>query len=510
MKQLYFLILTFITSLSAIAQPASDYKFAYKSGIALENMADAKTILAPSSTMVDEYTSGAYNVGFNFLFANKSYSTFSINTNGIVALGSSNYSANTVISDYLTQSNTYPFFAPYGDFAVTGTNGSVTYKLVGTEGSRKLVIDFKVKSMEDINTDMYTKNFQVWLIEGSNRVEFVYGVGNEAFYTDYDLGIAGAADDVLRISSSNNAITTVARADADKIWPGVGKAYIFSPTAIVENVPSVKATVSMFPEFPVEGQLQHTIYLGYGAQSVTLQADEIGGREGAVYSYVWSSTNGTITPRTYNITVSPVVTTTYTVRITDEYGATMQEKIEVKVIDARCGKKVKICKDGNEICVATQAVKAQLKNGEVLGGCTSMSVSSAPLTSFEATASIAPTTSFAARTAVATNSSDLLVSDEVVFNTSAEPVVMAESMNTSNNAVVYPNPSTGTFNVPLDESTGANTIVIFDRNGKTVDQKTVNGDQRLAKVSITNKVPGMYFVKVINQNEVRTSKVMVK
>ncbi|MCZ7556186.1 MAG: T9SS type A sorting domain-containing protein [Bacteroidia bacterium] len=115
-----------------------------------------------------------------------------------------------------------------------------------------------------------------------------------------------------------------------------------------------------------------TLTLGYGDQSKTITAVASGGTP--PYSYMWS-TNQT----TASITVSPMLTTVYTVTITDASNRTATDNVTVTVIDWRCGiqnNKVKICHNGHEICVDASAVPAHLEHGDNLGSCQTPKVES--------------------------------------------------------------------------------------------------------------------------------------
>jgi len=58
--------------------------------------------------------------------------------------------------------------------------------------------------------------------------------------------------------------------------------------------------------------------------------------------------------------------------MTNVYGCTASESVIIYVFDWRCGNdnsKVKICHNGNSICVATEAVQSHLDHGDYLGPC---------------------------------------------------------------------------------------------------------------------------------------------
>lgn len=75
-----------------------------------------------------------------------------------------------------------------------------------------------------------------------------------------------------------------------------------------------------------------------------------------------------------------------------------------------------------------------------------------------------------------------------------------------NNFTVYPNPSTGSFNVSLVNANEFNMTVV-DVLGNIVINKTVIGNN--ATVDLSNKQTGIYFVKVTSDNFVSTKRLVV-
>jgi uncharacterized delta-60 repeat protein len=117
----------------------------------------------------------------------------------------------------------------------------------------------------------------------------------------------------------------------------------------------------------------NTVYTGYGpASDLTLTAQPSGGT--APYTYLWN--NGTDSA---SITVSPLVSTTYSVTVTDASGSQKTAYKTVKVVDVRCGNKadkVMVCQGAqwnvfrcHSVCISAHAVAAQLQNGAYLGSC---------------------------------------------------------------------------------------------------------------------------------------------
>ncbi|MCW3112727.1 MAG: surface protein, partial [Segetibacter sp.] len=110
---------------------------------------------------------------------------------------------------------------------------------------------------------------------------------------------------------------------------------------------------------------------------------------------------------------------------------------------------------------------------------------------------------------------------------SSEPVVAASSATLSFNPSqsfggingkpemkVYPNPSSGVFNVRLSNiKVKQVTVMIVDEIGVLVAQKPVvvtPGQTQIVNFNLTNKAPGMYFIKVFSDySAILTDKVII-
>jgi hypothetical protein len=134
------------------------------------------------------------------------------------------------------------------------------------------------------------------------------------------------------------------------------------------------------------GVTANTVYIGYApaavlsvkalATTTTLNAQPL--------SYQWSASGGIIIkPATANMETVQVMAAgsgSYSglvkVVVTDNNGCSSEKTITIKVVDARCGDKVLVCKkSSHSICIAKSAVPAQLnKAGGMLGGCTNSTV----------------------------------------------------------------------------------------------------------------------------------------
>ena len=132
-------------------------------------------------------------------------------------------------------------------------------------------------------------------------------------------------------------------------------------------LPCPTITVSIPNSFALnQGVLPNTVYPAYApASSLTLQANVSGGT--GPYSYNWSNS-----ATTSSITVSPTVTTTYTLNVQDQNGCPGSATKTVNVLNisgGRSGDKIVVCHNGHDITIATPALVDHLQHGDMLGSC---------------------------------------------------------------------------------------------------------------------------------------------
>lgn len=110
-------------------------------------------------------------IGFNFSFGTYTFSTIYI----------LEWSVGGVLSSSPVDGGIVPLFVPMGqDLIDLGFNSGVSqsnisYKTEGTAGSRILKIEWNNVGFWEDSTGSDFMNFQLWLYEGSNTVEFHYG-----------------------------------------------------------------------------------------------------------------------------------------------------------------------------------------------------------------------------------------------------------------------------------------------------------------------------------------------
>jgi hypothetical protein len=97
--------------------------------------------------------------------------------------------------------------------------------------------------------------------------------------------------------------------------------------------------------------------------------------------------------------------------------------------------------------------------------------------------------------------------------TQAAPLEMTEALLGVSKLQVYPNPSFGQFTLQLNNLKAAKAqILLMDQNGRTIEQRSIqliNGQQNV--IYNTRKfASGMYMVKVVSEDGVQTSKVVIQ
>lgn len=266
-----------------------------------------------------------------------------------------------------------------------------------------------------------------------------------------------------------------------------------SSTAVVNVVGDIPS-ISINDFTAVQTQKTNTIFLGFGPDSVDLTTVTTGGSE---FTYEWTASTGEVISNVANPTISPTVSTTYDVTVTNSNGCTASTSIYVCVIDARAfdnkGRykgKVLVChhtsgKKGTkhvQISISKNAVMTHLTQHGVgtdhpdkLGACDATCVDN---TNSRATTKV---------------------------SIDPEPSI-------NDNLSVYPNPAKGVFDVKLTNMTLETTLILFDTAGKMIERKVIsaeNSSNNIVTIGNYGLSTGIYILKVINQNESVSRKLMV-
>ncbi len=306
MKKFHLAFAILFFSYHAIAQSpattATGYFFATNSNYSLANMAGGIPVIGPGLENVATIT---FDMGFNFNFAGTDYNRFSVSSAGTMGLGITPVSpifyepGNTILNPFYT----FPLFSPWSDELTTATNGGVSYKILTVNNLKKLVIEWRVRASTDEDTaHIYNKTFQVWLYEGSNRIQYVYGNSDVRAENSY-IAIAKSISDYKVVNAGNHTIAMT----SNNSWPGAGRTYIFSPVEIIPGA---------LPIFL--GEDGSTVNINcFGSVNGSITLGTISGGDGN-YNINWNGPNGFTASGT---TINNLGAGVYNFTITDGSGS---------------------------------------------------------------------------------------------------------------------------------------------------------------------------------------------
>ncbi len=104
--------------------------------------------------------------------------------------------------------------------------------------------------------------------------------------------------------------------------------------------------------------------------------------------------------------------------------------------------------------------------------------------------------------------------DGLIAANSYTPSSIGISSNSNQlNAMIYPNPSKGNFNVSVSLNNSSNVMVtVFDLTGKTISVNTENFNAGINTMTINNNTmaPGMYLVQIQSEEGTTTQKIEIK
>ena len=259
-------------------------------------------------------------------------------------------------------------------------------------------------------------------------------------------------------------------------------------TTVNVNKPLVATVADQYAVTP--GGSPNTIYLGYGASSLTYTATVApspNNGSGTGYTYQWKR----VSPSPANLgtaasqNVSPNVpgTYVYSVTVTDSRGCTTTVNKTVYVVDARDENKVWICHNGMSLSVASPAVAAHLAHGDQLGKCAVN-----PITRTEAPEEIPVVT------APVVNNPKLKNRTELNYE--------------SFKVIVAPNPTTTEFKIRVESSSNELiSIRVVDAAGRV--RAIITGVHKNQLVTIgQNYIGGNYFAEVIQGANRKTVKLI--
>ncbi|MFA6057044.1 MAG: T9SS type A sorting domain-containing protein [Taibaiella sp.] len=303
-RNFYFNIVTFVIALCPVYLSAQEnpysYQFSYTTNVVYTPLENNAVELIGATGWDDEVA--PFTLPFDFYYKGALVQNWTMDTYGGL------YPTNKYTAREIP-----PIAAFYSDYVDRGDSW-IGYEVTGNTGSRIAKVEFKnVGYFSDVQKNDYA-NFQIWLYEGSNKIE--YHAGSSSItkghfnvtgeygdliitglnYTDYNNDIQPAADVFHFVGRLNNApkdsVVTLANnlgsADPAMInfinygtFPESGTVFIFTPSASHAPLAVVETpeenTHILFPN-PVTDKL--TIHLNQSPDNgAVFMLHDMAGRE---------------------------------------------------------------------------------------------------------------------------------------------------------------------------------------------------------------------------------------
>jgi hypothetical protein len=263
-----------------------------------------------------------------------------------------------------------------------------------------------------------------------------------------------------------------------------------SNTAIVSIIGDVP-TIGINDFYAVQTQKVNTIFLGFGPQSINLSTVVTGG---SGFTYEWTTSTGELVSNEASPSISPTVSTTYNVTVTNSNGCTASTSLYVCVIDARSVDKKGRYKGKVTICHHTSGKKG---TKHIVLNISSSAVMSHLTNHGEDTSH---------PDSLGECNATCVVDDQLKVSSTKSDA----SPEASNEFMIYPNPSKGVFNIKMSTIESETKISLFDVNGKLVDQKTLNkGNETNTSIGRNNLQSGIYILRITSKNETKVKKVII-
>jgi hypothetical protein len=175
------------------------------------------------------------DIEFTFRYDGVDYTQFSVNTAGILRLGSDRISPSHYYVPFGSSDDNYSADAPkivgLGRYANTGAAGYVRTGVVGSSGSYIRVIEFMLNTEHRLSGTTYVK-FQIQLFQANNEVRIVYSSDYNNNPVNYQIGIGNAdhnrfwyVDPTSHTATYSNTYSNITYS----VFPGGGRYYSFIP-----------------------------------------------------------------------------------------------------------------------------------------------------------------------------------------------------------------------------------------------------------------------------------------
>ena len=222
------LLLVMLSGVTAFGQVFENYRF--DTGTTTSWYATTSQLIGSG---VDDGVSDVVDIGFTFYYDGVSYTQFSVNSNGILRLGSTvvgtNYSS--PLGSNLSLNN--PKIVGVGKDMSTGAGGYVRTGLVGTQNNLIRVVEFLLHTTSNSSGTNYIQ-FQMLLFQGSNEIRIVYGTDSsyQSVPSGYQVGMVNAdGSKIWYVDPGLHEATYVTSAwtTTYSVFPGSGRYYSFIP-----------------------------------------------------------------------------------------------------------------------------------------------------------------------------------------------------------------------------------------------------------------------------------------
>ena len=271
----------------AIPAKVNEYTFT-KSTTTYTEFSDGTVVAIASGggTTDDGYTS-LQNIGFQFQLAGSTFTQFSINSNGYITLG-----ALASVSSYSVLGSAETNVIAFNNRDFNNNASSVyRYKVEGSAPNR--ILKIQAKNFYRYNNTNHTGNAQIWLYEGSNKIEIIYGT----YATNWSTGtavvgiksVSTATTDILAVNSatwaavtnasaSNSSTAGITQATTNQVTSGtmftftpplIAYTYSWSPSTFIEGQTNIKSPIATGVNAPIAYTVTVTNAAGCSATATT-------------------------------------------------------------------------------------------------------------------------------------------------------------------------------------------------------------------------------------------------
>ncbi len=225
MRSFILSILLCLGTFTNFAQLAANYGFLATNGT--YSSISGTTGVTSVALNCDDCNVGSIPIGFTFRFCGTNYTTLAASSNGFLSLANNVAAPATNLAANITG---HGFLMPYWDdlYGGTATPAPATFYITtGTAPNR--IFTFEWKDFHKTATGAIYGNFQVKLYESTNNIEFVYGNGTftAASGVAATIGIANTTTDWQTLSDNTFAPLTSSTTFTDTITtlPATGQIY---------------------------------------------------------------------------------------------------------------------------------------------------------------------------------------------------------------------------------------------------------------------------------------------